>query len=180
MPKAEHHVAVIGGAAFAILAVVVVVAGVGAAIAVGQIKSLKSDVAMLQRELLPLRERLGKLEQAEKTRRDSGQQEAAQVDATSEKNKAGGETRTDQAVLNLSREEAQVIREYIKPAPSSGTAVAPAINVGDPIAGATIPLPSPITEKVPRLLGARFTTRNGAIIISMRNSRRADAVLAPN
>ncbi|MBR1188867.1 hypothetical protein [Bradyrhizobium sp. AUGA SZCCT0160] len=178
MPEAEHRFAVIGGAAFAILTVVVVVAGIGAAIAVGQIKSLKSDVAMLQRELLPLRERLGKLEQTEKTRRDAGQQVAAQDEASSEKNKAGGETRSDQAALNLSQEEAQLIKVYIKPTPS-GTA-APAINVGDPIAGATIPLPSAVTEKVPRLSGARFTTRNGAIIISMKNSRRADAVLGPN
>ncbi|CAN7756931.1 hypothetical protein LJR220_002548 [Bradyrhizobium sp. LjRoot220] len=179
MPKAEHHLVGTGGAAFAILTLVVVVAGVGAAIAVGQIRSLKSDVAMLHRELLPLRERLAKLEQAEKTRRDSGQQVTAQDEASSEKNKAGGETRADQAALNLSREEVQLIREYIKSAPSSGPA-APAINVGDPLSGVTIPLPSPITEKVPRLSGARFTTRNGAIIISMKNSRRADAVLAPN
>lgn len=177
MPEAEHRFAAIGGAAFAILTVVVVVAGIGAAIAVGQIKSLKSDVAMLQRELLPLRERLGKLEQAEKTRRDAGQQVAAQDEASSEKNKAGGET--DQAALNLSPEEIQLIRIYIKPAPSLGTA-APTINVGDALPGATIPLPSAITEKVPRLSGARFTTRNGAIIISMKNSRRADAVLGPN
>jgi hypothetical protein len=179
IPKAEHRVVGIAGAAFAILILVVIVAGVGAAIAVGQIKSLKSDVAMLQRELLPLRVRLGKLEQAEKAKRDSGRQEEAQDEAYSEKNKAGGETRTDQAALNLSREEAQVIREYIKPAASSGTA-APAINVGDPIAGATIPLPSPITEKVPRLSGAKFTVRNGAIIILRRDSRQADAVLPPS
>jgi hypothetical protein len=29
-------------------------------------------------------------------------------------------------------------------------------------------------------IGGRFTTRNGAIIISTKNSRRADAVLPPN
>jgi hypothetical protein len=46
--------------------------------------------------------------------------------------------------------------------------------------GALIPLPSQLTDKVPKLLGAKFTTRNGAIIISTKNSRRADAVLAPN
>jgi hypothetical protein len=36
-----------------------------------------------------------------------------------------------------------------------------------------------LTDKVPKLLGARFTIRNGAIIIK-RDSREADAVLAPN
>ena len=133
---------------------------------------------MLHRELLPLRERLGKLEQIENAKRDSNQQEEAQNKPDTEKNKLGGKTRTEQAALNLSREEIQLIRDYIKPAPSAGTG-APAINVGDPVGGAMIPLPSPLTEKVPRLVGARFTTRNGAIIISKKNSRRADAVLAP-
>jgi len=72
-----------------------------------------------------------------------------------------------------------LIREYIKPAPSAGTA-APAINVGDSVSGAMIPLPSQLTEKVPKLLGAKFMTRNGTIIIAKRDSRQADAVLAPN
>ena len=84
--------------------------------------------------------------------------------------------RTDQTPLNLSREEIQLIREYIKLAPSAGTA-GPAINVGDSVGGATIPLPSPVTEKIPKLLGARFTTRDGAIIVIKRNSHQADAVL---
>jgi hypothetical protein len=178
-PRTERPVGRIGGAAFAFLSVFVVVTCVGAAIALGQIKSLKSDIALLHRELLPLKERLGKLEQIEKRKRDSDQQEEAQNKAGTGTNKPDGATRTDQPALSLSREEVQLIRDYIKPAPSAGTA-APAINVGDPVAGAMIPLPSPLTEKVPKLLGARFTTRNGAIIISTKGSRRADAVLAPN
>jgi hypothetical protein len=63
--------------------------------------------------------------------------------------------------------------------PAAGTA-APAINVGDIVGIATIPLPSQLMEKIPKLLGARFTTRNGSIIIAKRDSRQADAVLAPN
>ncbi|MGY4320593.1 hypothetical protein [Bradyrhizobium sp. JR3.5] len=38
----------------------------------------------------------------------------------------------------------------------------------------------PLTKKVPRLVGAKFATRNGTIIISTRNSRRVDAVLMAN
>jgi hypothetical protein len=167
--KIERSVGGAGGAAFAFLSLVVVVTCVGAAIALGQIRSLKSDIAILHREILPLKERLARLEQAEKTRLDLDQQEGGQK-------KSGGEIRTDQTALNLSREEIQLIREYIKPAPSADTA-APAINVGDPVGGATIPLPSPVTEKIPKLLGARFTTRNGAIIIIKRDSHQADAVL---
>src|SRR6266849_5606726 len=48
------------------------------------------------------------------------------------------------------------------------------------VGAAIIPLPSQLTEKVPKLLGAKFTTRNGAIIIVKKDSRQVDAVLAPN
>jgi hypothetical protein len=87
-----------------------------------------------------------------------------------DKSKLRGEARTDQTALDLSREEIQLIKEYIKPAPAAGPA-SPAINVGDPISGAMIPLPSPLTEKVPKLLGGKFTTRDGTIIIVKRASR---------
>jgi hypothetical protein len=174
--KTERLVGGVGGAAFAVLSLLVVVTCVGAAIALGQIKSLKSDVSMLNREVFSLRERLAKSEQAaEKAKRDLDQQEETQA----EKNKPGGEIRTDQTALNLSREEIQLVREYIKPAPVTGAA-APAINVGDPVEGGMIPLPSQLTDKVPKLVGGKFTTRNGVIIIVKRDSRQADAVLAPN
>jgi hypothetical protein len=177
--KNERLVRSAGGAAFAVLSLVFVIACVVAAIAFGQIQSLKSDVAALRRELLPVKERVTRLEQAEKEKRDLDQQEEAQIKSAAEKNNTGGENRTNQAGLNLSREEIQLIRDYIKPIPTTG-APAPAINVGDTVVGAMIPLPSPLTEKVPKLLGAKFTTRNGSIIIVRRDSRQADAVLGPN
>jgi hypothetical protein len=171
----------IGGAAFALLSLLVVVTGVGAAIALGQIKSLKSDIAMLQREVLPLRERLARFEQAEKTKRDSDQQDEVENKSGVDNNRPSGEIRTDQTALNLSREEIQLIRDYIKPAPTAGAAAAMAtINVGDPVEGGMIPLPSPLVDKVPKLAGGKFTIRNGTIIIIKRDSRQADAVLGPN
>ena len=175
----ERSIRTVGGAAFAFLSLVFVIACIVAAIAFGQIQSLKSDVAALRRELLPVKDRVTRLEQAEKEKRDLDQQEEAQNKSAIEKNNAGGENRTNQAGLNLSREEIQLIKDYIKPTPTTGAA-APAINVGDPVVGAMIPLPSPLTEKVPKLLGAKFTTRNGSIIIVRRDSRQADAVLGPN
>ncbi|MCS3448368.1 MULTISPECIES: hypothetical protein [Bradyrhizobium] len=165
------------GLAVACLSLISVVACVAAAIALGQLSSLKSDIAVLRREIAPLRERLARLEQVEVAKRDAAQQEDAQNKAEAEKKLTDGAG--EQAALSLSREEIQLIREYIKAAPSAGAAVAP-INVGDPITGGMIPLPSSLTEKLPRLVGARFATRNGAIIISTRNSRRVDAVLMPN
>jgi len=176
--KPERFVGSAGGAAFAIFSLILVIACVLAAIAFGQIQSLKSDLAALRRELLPVRERIARLEQIEKSKRELEQQEETQNKSDTEKNPPG-EVRADQAALNLSREEIQLIRNYIKPAPSAGAA-APAINVGDTVSGAMIPLPPQLTEKVPKLLGGKFTIRNGAIIIVKRDSRQADVVLAPN
>ncbi|MES5486387.1 hypothetical protein QMZ05_26825 [Bradyrhizobium sp. INPA03-11B] len=164
------------GLAVACLSLISVVACVAAAIALGQISTLKSDNAALRRELVPLRERLARLEQ-EAAKREATEQDEARDKAEAEKKTA--DAASEQAALNLSREEIQLIREYIKAAPSAG-AGAPAVNVGDPITGGMIPLPSALTQKVPRLVGARFATRNGTIIISARNSRRVDAVLMPN
>jgi hypothetical protein len=167
----------VANAAMSLLALLSVVACVLAAIAFGQIQSLKTDVAALRRELLPLRERFAKFEQIEKQRQDLDQE--AQNRSAPEKKKADGELRNEPASLNLTREEVQLIRDYIKPALTPGIA-APEINVGDTVSGATIPLPSPLTEKIAKLQGARFTTRNGSIIIIRSNSRQADAVLNPN
>src|SRR5216684_3011513 len=178
-PRKSALCSSVGGASFAFLNLLVVVTCVGAAIALGQIKSLKSDIAILHREVFPLKERLARLEQAEKTKLDLDQQDSSQNKSGAEKNKPGGEIHPDKTALNLSREEIQLIRDYIKPSPSAGTAL-PVINVGDQVSGAIIPLPSPLTEKVPKLLGARFTTRNGSIIILRRDSRHADAVLPPS
>ncbi|QOZ26334.1 hypothetical protein XH93_24075 [Bradyrhizobium sp. CCBAU 51753] len=166
------------GLALAFLSALSIIACVGAAIAFGQISSLKADLAALRREQAPLRERLAKLEQSEAARREAAQQEEAQQ-AKAEAERKASESGGEQAMLGLSRDEIQLIREYIKAAPSAGAA-AVTTKVGDPVTGGMIPLPSSLTEKVPRLVGARFATRNGAIIISTRNSRRVDAVLLPN
>jgi hypothetical protein len=168
-----------GAATLAFISFVALMACAIAVIALVQTKSLKTETATLDRELGPLRERLAKLERAEKTRLATEQQEAGQSKPAADKDKPGVVQRTDQVVLNLSRDEIQLVREYIKPAPATGTQ-APAINVGDPVSGGTIPLPSSLTDKVPKLLGARFAIRNGSIIIVKRDSQKADAVLAPN
>ena len=174
--RIERPVRVGLGAVFALISVLVIVACVGAAIALTQTRSLKSEIASLHRELAPLKERVAQLDQAEKARRQAEQQQDAKDKSAIERSNRFEET---QAALNLSSEEIQLVKVYIKPAPSTGTP-AGAIKVGDIVDGAMIPLPSPLTEKIPRLAGARFAIRNGAIIIVRKNSRQADAVLAPN
>jgi hypothetical protein len=168
---ARRQTAGIGGGAFALLTLLVVTICAGAVVALTQIKTLQTEIASLKRELLPLRERLAKYDQAEKAKE-------AEITAAAEKGKALTQSRAEQAPLTFSREEVQLIREYIKPAPFAGP-VAPAVSVGDPVTSGTIPFPSPLTEKVPKLLGSRFAIRNGAIIIVGKDSRQADAVLAP-
>ena len=169
----------VSGAAMALLSLLVLVICAGAVVALTQIRALKSEVANLQRELSPLRERAAKAELQEKAKQNADQQKEAQGKSSAERGKAGADPLTQQAVLTLTPDEIRLIREFIKPAPSAGTP-APAINVGDAVGGGTIPLPSPLMEKIPKLLGARFTTRNGSIVIVRRDSRQADAVLPPN
>jgi hypothetical protein len=173
-PKATapRRTAGMGGATFAFLAFLVITICAGAVVALTHINALKTEIASLQRELLPLRERLARFDQAEKVRE-------AETKATAKTSKAWAQDLSPPAPLTFSREEVQLIREYIKPAPFGGPA-APAVNVGDPFTGGTIPFPSPLTDKVPKLLGARFAIRNGAIVIVRKDSRRADAVLGPN
>ncbi|MBR1250000.1 hypothetical protein JQ609_24130 [Bradyrhizobium sp. AUGA SZCCT0169] len=176
--KAARRTENVGGVAIALLTLLVLVMCAGAVIALTQIRSLKSEIATLQRELSPLRERAAKADFLEKAKQKADQQTESQTKSGAEK-KAGADPRTEQAALNLTPEEIRLIRDFIKPAPAAGTP-APAIKVGDTVGIATIPLPSPLMEKIPKLLGARFTTRNGSIIILRRDSRQADLVLPPN
>ncbi|WP_024516329.1 hypothetical protein [Bradyrhizobium sp. Tv2a-2] len=158
----------------ALISLIAIVACAGAAAALAQIRSLKSEVAELHLELAPLKERITRLEQAEKARRQTEEQQIAKDEPAAGKTAPSGET---QAAWALLAEEVQLVREYIKPAPSA-VGPASAVKVGDSVDGAILPLPSPITEKVPKLLGARFAIRNGAIIIIRKDSRQVDAVIA--
>ncbi|MBR1282993.1 hypothetical protein JQ597_13175 [Bradyrhizobium sp. AUGA SZCCT0177] len=176
--KAARRTGNVGGVAIALLTLLVLVMCAGAVIALTQIRSLKSEIATLQRELSPLRERAARADFLEKAKQKADQQTESQNKSVAEK-KAGADPRTEQAALNLTPEEIRLIRDFIKPAPAAGTP-APAIKVGDTVGIATIPLPSQLMEKIPKLLGARFTTRNGSIIILRRDSRQADLVLPPN
>lgn len=159
------------GAVFAILSFVLLIICAGAAAVVMQFRSMKSEIVSLQREVLSLKERLTRIDQAERARQF---EERANIERAK-----SGDNPAQETPLNLSPDEIRLIRDYIKPAQPAGPASAP-INVGDPVTGPTVALPSAVTEKLPKLIGARFAIRNGAIIIVKRDSRRVDAVLGPN
>ncbi|WP_128918727.1 hypothetical protein [Bradyrhizobium nanningense] len=173
--KMQHRGRNAIGAVIALLSLMLLAMCAGAAAVVMQFRSTKSEIAYLQREVLSLKERLARIDQAEKAR----QLEKANTGWAKSGDNKSGDNLAQEAALNLSADEIRIIRDYIKPAQSADPASTP-MNVGDPIIGPTIPLPSPLTEKVPKLIGARFAIRNGAIIIVKRDSRRADAVLGPN
>jgi hypothetical protein len=175
LPGRKRLLRGLGGAAVALLGAMVVVASTIAVIAYGQIRSLQSEVVALRRELNPAKERIARLEQLERSRRDQDAPEKP----SSPKERLAGVDRPAEAPLLLSREESQLVRDYIKPAPGAGSALPP-IGLGDPVTGPTFPVPSAVTEKVPKLIGATFTIRSGSIVIIRKDSRHADAVLAQN
>lgn len=158
----------LGGAAIILFALLGIAATVAGAIALSQMRSFHSENTVLQREISKLKEQVVKVEQSVKAKGDLRPAETQVQPAV--------ENRADQTALNLSRDEVLLIRDYIKPVRPTSTAQ-PAINVGDPINAATIPLPSPLVDKIPKLIGARFTIQNGAIVILKKDSRRADVVL---
>ena len=156
----------------ALLSLLVLVSCAAAVVALMQIRSLRSELTTLQRELPPLRERVARLDQIERARE-------LPAKAADQKVQPPRENRVEETALQLSREEIQLVRDYIKPAPIVGAAAAPT-KVGDPVTGTMLPFPSPVTDKVPKLLGARFAIKNGAIIIVRKDSRQADVVIGPN
>jgi hypothetical protein len=163
---------------FAFLALLVFVSGACVVFALIEVKSARTELVALQRELLPLKERLARLEQGERSKQaldrpSSLRERLTGVDVAAQAPPA------PRPPLDLSREEIQVIRDFIKPAPTPGSPLPP-LAVGDPVTTPTIPVPSAVSEKVPKLAGARFTIRNGAIVIVRSGSRYADAVLAQN
>jgi hypothetical protein len=177
--KTHGRPAGISGALLAVLSLVVILIGAGLFIGVNQIKTLKSEITALERQLVPLKKQAANVDQQQKRSGAEQLHKQPLSPGATETGKSPVENRAAATALVLSPDDVRLIREYIKPAPFAGAA-APPINVGDPVTIATIPLPSPLTDKVPKLLGSRFTIRNGAIIILKRDSHQADAVLAPN
>jgi hypothetical protein len=155
----------------------VIIICAGTLIAVTQIKSLRTEVTALEKQLLPLKKQASSPVQPEK--KNSGGPNNPPSLPAADKGKPAIEGHSPSPILMLSPDEVRLIREYIKPAPFTGPRAQP-ISVGDPVTIATIPLPSPVTDKIPKLLGARFTIQNGSIIILKRDSHQADAVLGPN
>jgi hypothetical protein len=149
----------------AAICIVVSLAGVGTLFLIDQISKLKNELSGVRRELVGARDRIarleGKVEETVSLRRNDLDRQ--------------------RAPLELSREEMQLVKDYIK-VPPAPPGTSPAIQIGTVVSpGLLVPLPPQIGEKYPRLIGSRYMTdRNGAIVIVTRGSRHADAIVGPN
>lgn len=170
----------VGGTLVAVLGLTSVVAAVLAAMAFSQLKSIRADVSAAREELMLAQEHTTRLERRlEKALQNFDQQQAKASEQT--QSIAGKENRADRPSFQLTEEETQLIRSYIKASPVTSEVTA-TISVGGELRNSTLlPLPFQIAAKSPRLTGGRFKIdRNGAIIISLRKSSQADAVIQPN
>src|SRR5205085_7414612 len=93
--KSERRTLPVVGGAIALFSLLVIVICAGAVVAFTQIRSLKSEIANLQRELSPLRERLARADASDKARREAEQQKEIQSRADADSNKPGVQNRID-------------------------------------------------------------------------------------
>jgi len=156
----------------ATICVVIFLLGAGAAFLLAQLNGLRHELTNVRRELTGAKDRIARLERKG--------EEPLISQSFNELAKKQSDVRQG-AVLELSREEAQLVRDYIK-VPPAPPGTAPTIQIGAVVPPAMlVPLPQQVSEKVPKLIGARFTTdRNGAIVIVRSGSRQADAIVGPN
>jgi len=162
-------------ASLVLLVALLAVAVFGGVSLLGQIQGLKTELANTRRELTGAKDRIARLER----RLDTTAPPSDSLQSRMRLNDGAAAMRQE-APLELSREEIQLMRDYIKmpPAPPGAAAT---IAIGAVVPDAILlPLPQQISDKFPRLIGARFATdRNGAIVIVRRGSRLADTVIAP-
>ena len=135
---------------------------------------MKSEIGKLSQDLGSAKIRINQLEKS-----------ARQTEAEAESN------RTDKAQpkqmpllpkqqkLDLNSADIQIIRQYIKVAPSQ-TSAPSKIAVGDDLKDlAAGPIPESLVDALPKLMGARFSIdQSGAIIIVGAGSNRIEAVIA--
>ena len=168
---------------FALASIITIVIAIGSVTIVAQLNSLQTDVASARRELAAAKDKIARLEQQFEGFVSAQNRAQAHLDRPNDgvsNSKMSGKSQSP-SPLELSREEVQLLRDYIKVPPASPGS-SPTISVGAAVPiGMLMPLPSQISDKVPKLIGARFMTdHNGAIVIVRRGSQQADAVVNPN
>jgi hypothetical protein len=147
------------------------------AVSLAQFNRIKIEVAGLERDLAATREKLAKLEANVVV----AASHAKEMKQDADDRTVASENRTPTTTFILTRDEIQLIRDFIKvPPPLPGAAQK--ISVGDRLPDIALALlPEPIMDKVPKLRGARFTVdRNSAIVVVAPGSNRADVIINPS
>ena len=161
-------------------AVVSVAAGALALTARGEIKSLRIEIAAARDDAAMAKQRTARLEQQLETVAQKLEEQVAAANRPPPAEPVA-DVRSERPAFRLTQEEKQLVRSYIKASPAASDAAATISVGGDLHHMPLLPLPAQIVGHAPRLGGGRFTVdRNGAIVISLRNSQVADAVIQPN
>lgn len=144
-----------------------------------RIRGLRDSATQMQRQIVSIEQRVGRLELQVETLLAK-----RLLEASAAPNRADRETPTKdtpgKSMAALAQADIDTVRDYIKiPPPPVGAT--PTIGLGMSVGNhVLVPLPSQVIDKVPRLAGARFTTdRNGSIVIVTGNGGRADFIIPP-
>jgi hypothetical protein len=171
---------IVGGAVVAAAALMSIGAGALVLTGRGELKTLRLEIAAARDEATVARQRAASLEQRLDAVSQRLEQQASAVNRQPALDPVA-EKQGDRQAFRLTQDEKQLVRNYIKASPASSDASATISVGGDLHHMPLLPLPAQIIGRASRLAGGRFTIdRNGAIVISLRNSQVADAVIPPN
>jgi len=143
---------------------------------VAQFSTLKTQIAGLKSELAGIQGKLVNFEGAV-VATSPHRTETNHSATASQLTRASG---PPEVPFALSRDDIQLVRDFIKIAPPPVGAAAK-IRLGDILPDfALTPIPEPITDKLPKLKGARFTIdRNGATVVVSPGTNRVDVIINP-
>ena len=145
-------------ARFAFLCICLLFVAAGSVWVMTQIEALKRELETTRREFAALKDQLARAEQRASTSAETGARLQAQV--SNEARNRGGAGDAPVGTFVLTRDEIQLVRDFIRlpPAPPGAT---PMIVQGAVVpVGLLSPLPTQISDKIPKLTGARFPNRS--------------------
>jgi TolA-binding protein len=168
------------GVGLAAVAIVLLLAGVELFLA-ERIRDLRDQTNQLQRQIASVEQRVGRLELQMEQQLSRRVPDVSAGSGRSEGEPVAAVVAKPDTSIALTRAEVDIIREYIKLPPAAAGAVA-TMAVGAPVGNhVLVPFPAQITDRVPKLVGARFATdKNGAIVVVAGGSDRIGFIIPPN
>lgn len=164
----------------AAIAIVLLLAGVELFLA-ERLRDLRDQTNQLQRQIASVEQRVGRLELQMEQQLSRRVPEAGQAPARPEGDAAPAVAARPDSAIALTRTEIDIVREYIKLPPAAAGAAA-TMSIGTAVGPhLLVAFPGQITDRVPKLIGARFATdRNGAIVVVAAGSDRVGFIIPPS